>query len=33
VSVGGAVFRQITEPTPEVREILDHLATAPNPAP
>jgi hypothetical protein len=33
VSVGGAVFQQITEPTPEIREILDHLATAPNPAP
>jgi len=30
VSVGGAVFQQITEPTPEIREILDHLAAAAN---
>src|SRR5690606_5005795 len=33
VSAGGAVFQQITEPTPEIREILNHLATAPNQAP
>jgi len=30
VSVGGAVFQQITDPTPEIRELLDHLAAAPN---
>jgi hypothetical protein len=33
VSVGGAIFQQTTEPIPEIREILDHLAATSPPAP
>ena len=33
VSVGGASFQQITEPTPEIQTILDLLAVAPSQTP
>jgi len=33
VSVGGAIFQQITVPTPEIENILDLLATAPSKTP